>query len=30
MGVDAADVFQSGYQDLANLDQEMFSFYRTI
>ncbi|HEY4088382.1 MAG TPA: CRTAC1 family protein [Bryobacteraceae bacterium] len=30
MGVDAADVFGSGYQDLfvANVDQEMFSFYR--
>jgi predicted NUDIX family NTP pyrophosphohydrolase len=30
MGVDAADVFASGYQDLfvANVDQEMFSLYR--
>ena len=30
MGVDAADVFSSGYQDLfvANVDQEMFSLYR--
>src|SRR5215469_11885066 len=30
MGVDAADVFGSGYQDLfvANVDQEMFSLYR--
>jgi hypothetical protein len=30
MGVDAADVFNSGYQDLfvANVDQEMFSLYR--
>ncbi len=30
MGVDAADVFQSGYQDLfvANVDQERFSLYR--
>jgi hypothetical protein len=30
MGVDAADVFQTGYQDLfvANVDQEMFSLYR--
>jgi len=30
MGVDAADVFNSGYQDLfvANIDQEMFSLYR--
>jgi hypothetical protein len=30
MGVDAADVFGSGYQDLlvSNVDQEMFSFYR--
>ena len=29
MGVDAADVFGSGYQDLfvANVDQEMFSLY---
>jgi hypothetical protein len=29
MGVDAADVFNSGYQDLfvTNIDQEMFSFY---
>jgi enediyne biosynthesis protein E4 len=32
MGVDAADVFNSGYQDLfvANIDQEMFSFYRNM
>jgi len=30
MGVDAADVFNSGWQDLfvANVDQEMFSLYR--
>ena len=30
MGVDAADVFATGYQDLfvANVDQEMFSLYR--
>ena len=30
MGVDAADVFGAGYQDLfvANVDQEMFSLYR--
>jgi hypothetical protein len=30
MGVDAADVFSSGYQDLfvANVDQEAFSLYR--
>ena len=30
MGVDAPDVFASGYQDLfvANVDQEMFSLYR--
>ena len=30
MGVDAADVFGGGYQDLfvANVDQEMFSLYR--
>jgi hypothetical protein len=30
MGVDAADVFGSGYQDLlvANVDQEMFSLAR--
>ncbi len=30
MGVDAADVFGSGYEDLfvANVDQEMFSLYR--
>jgi hypothetical protein len=30
MGVDAADVFGTGYQDLfvANVDQEMFSLYR--
>ncbi len=30
MGVDAGDVFNSGYQDLfvANVDQEMFSLYR--
>jgi hypothetical protein len=30
MGVDAADVFNSGFQDLfvANVDQEMFSLYR--
>ena len=30
MGVDAADVFASGYQDLfvANVDQEMFSLYK--
>jgi len=30
MGVDAADVFNSGHQDLfvANVDQEMFSLYR--
>src|SRR5947208_4729812 len=32
MGVDAADVFGSGYQDLfvANIDQEMFSLYRNV
>jgi hypothetical protein len=32
MGVDAADVFNSGYQDLfvANIDQEMFSLYRNM
>jgi enediyne biosynthesis protein E4 len=32
MGVDAADVFGSGYQDLfvANVDQEMFSLYRNM
>jgi hypothetical protein len=32
MGVDAADVFQSGYQDLfvANIDQEMFALYRNM
>src|SRR6185312_9262385 len=32
MGVDAADVFGSGYQDLfvANVDQEMFSLYRNL
>src|SRR5436190_9131381 len=32
MGVDAADVFASGYQDLfvANVDQEMFSLYRNM
>ena len=32
MGVDAADVFNSGYQDLfvANVDQEMFSLYRNM
>jgi enediyne biosynthesis protein E4 len=32
MGVDAADVFNSGYQDLfvANVDQEMFSLYRNL
>ncbi|HEY1861797.1 MAG TPA: CRTAC1 family protein, partial [Gemmataceae bacterium] len=30
MGVDAADLFGSGYQDLfvANIDQEMYSLYR--
>src|SRR5262249_39403801 len=30
MGVDAADVFASGFEDLfvANVDQEMFSLYR--
>jgi hypothetical protein len=32
MGVDAADVFGSGYQDLfvANVDQEAFSLYRNL
>jgi hypothetical protein len=32
MGVDAADVFNSGYQDLfvTNIDQEMFSLYRNM
>ena len=32
MGVDAADVFNTGYQDLfvANVDQEMFSLYRNM
>jgi enediyne biosynthesis protein E4 len=32
MGVDAADIFNSGYQDLfvANIDQEMFSLYRNM
>jgi hypothetical protein len=32
MGVDAADLFGSGYQDLfvANVDQEMFSLYRNM
>jgi enediyne biosynthesis protein E4 len=32
MGVDAADVFGSGYQDLfvANVDQEMFSLYSNL
>jgi hypothetical protein len=32
MGVDAADVFNSGYQDLfvANVDQEMFSLYKNL
>jgi len=32
MGVDAADVFNRGYQDLfvANIDQEMFSLYRNM
>jgi hypothetical protein len=32
MGVDAANVFNSGYQDLfvANIDQEMFSLYRNM
>jgi len=32
MGVDAADVFNSGYQDLfvANVDQEMFSLYKNM
>jgi len=32
MGVDAADVFNSGFQDLfvANVDQEMFSLYRNL
>jgi hypothetical protein len=32
MGVDAADVFNSGRQDLfvANVDQEMFSLYRNL
>jgi hypothetical protein len=32
MGVDAADVLGSGRQDLfvANIDQEMFSFYRNL
>jgi hypothetical protein len=32
MGVDAADVFNSGYEDLfvANVDQEMFSLYRNM
>jgi hypothetical protein len=32
MGVDAADVFGTGYQDLfvANVDQEMFSLYNNL
>jgi hypothetical protein len=32
MGVDAAEVFNSGYQDLfvSNIDQEMFSLYRNM
>jgi hypothetical protein len=32
MGVDACDVFNSGYEDLfvANVDQEMFSLYRNM
>jgi len=32
MGVDAADVFNTGYQDLfvANVDQEMFSLYKNL
>ncbi len=32
MGVDSADVFGSGFQDLfvANVDQEMFSLYRNM
>jgi hypothetical protein len=32
MGVDAADVFGTGYQDLfvANVDQEMFSLYKNL
>ena len=32
MGVDAADVFGSGYQDLfvANIDQETYSLYRNL
>ena len=32
MGVDAADVFNSGYEDLfvTNIDQEMFSLYRNM
>ena len=32
MGVDAADLFNRGYQDLfvANIDQEMFSLYRNM
>ena len=32
MGVDAADVFDSGFQDLfvANIDQEMYSLYRNM
>jgi hypothetical protein len=32
MGVDAADVFNTGYQDLfvANVDQEMFSLYTNL
>ncbi len=32
MGVDAADVFNTGYEDLfvANVDQEMFSLYRNM
>ena len=32
MGIDAADVFGSGYQDLfvANVDRETFSLYRNL
>ena len=32
MGVDAADIFNSGFQDLfvSNVDQEMFSLYRNL
>jgi hypothetical protein len=32
MGVDAADVFNTGYEDLfvANVDQEMFSLYKNM